>query len=69
MKEARRTEVRARKADAAPRPTDYDPDLEGMVPGPQELPEWQRQFFEDEAKAKEAADLAEIEARKKHQQP
>lgn len=57
MKEARRTESRARKAEAAPRPKDYDPDVEGMVAGPQEMPEWQREFFEEEKKAKEAAEI------------
>ncbi len=65
MKESRRSEVRSRKAEAPPRPTDHDPDIEGLKPGPQEMPDWQREFFEDEQKAKEAADLAEIEAQKK----
>ena len=64
MKEARRGEVRARKADAAPRPKNFDPDLEGMTPGPQEMPDWQREFFEEEQRAKEAAELEEQE---KHQ--
>ena len=59
MKEARRAEVRAKKAEAGPRPTDYDPDLEGMVAGPQEMPDWQREFFEEEKRAKEAAELEE----------
>lgn len=62
MKEARRGEIRARKAEAGPRPTGFDPDIEGMKPGPQEIPEWQREFFEEEQKAKEAAELAELEA-------
>ena len=65
MKVARRAELRTRKADAGPRPTDYDPDIQGMTAGPQEMPDWQREFFEEEKKAKEAADLAEIEAQKK----
>ena len=65
MKEARRTEIRARRAEAGPRPTDHDPDIEGMRPGPQEIPDWQREFFEEEQKAKEAAELAELEAQKK----
>ena len=59
MKEARRAEIRAKKADAAPRPADYDPDIEGMTAGPQELPDWQREFFEEEKRAKEAAELEE----------
>ena len=58
-KEARRVDVRARKAEAEPRPTDHDPDLAGIVVGPQEAPQWQREFFEEEKRAKEAAELAE----------
>ena len=60
MKEARRSEVRARKSDEPARPTDHDPDLVGMVAGPQEMPDWQREFYEEEQKAKEAAELSEI---------
>ena len=29
------------------------------------MPDWQREFFEEEQKAKEAAELAEIENQKK----
>ena len=58
-KEARRVDVRTRKAESEPRPTDFDPDIVGMVAGPQEAPEWQREFFEEEKRAKEAAELAE----------
>lgn len=61
MKEARRAEVKARKSEAAPRPKDFDPDIEGLKPGPQEMPDWQREFFEEEQRAKEAAELAEQE--------
>lgn len=57
MKEARRSEARSRRATAPPRPTDHDPDIAGIVPGPQEPPDWQREFFEEEQKAKEAAEL------------
>ncbi len=57
MKEMRRAETRLRRAAAPPRPTDHDPDIAGMVPGPQEPPDWQREFFEEEQKAKEAAEL------------
>lgn len=57
MKEARRSEARSRRAAAPPRPTDHDPDIAGIVPGPQEPPDWQREFFEEEQKAKEAAEL------------
>lgn len=59
LKDARRAEARARRAEAPPRPTDHDPDIEGMVAGPQEMPDWQREFFEEEKRAKEAADLEE----------
>lgn len=59
MKEARRVETRAKKAEAEPRPTEYDSDLQGIVAGPQEMPDWQREFFEEEQKAKEAAELEE----------
>ena len=65
MKENRRLEVRTKKSEAGPRPTDHDPDIAGMVAGPQEMPEWQREFFDEEQKAKEAAELAEIENQKK----
>jgi hypothetical protein len=61
FKEARRADTRARRDVAPPRPTDHDPDVAGMVAGPQAPPEWQRQFFEEEQKAKEAAELAEEE--------
>lgn len=57
MKEQRRAETKARRAATPPRPTDHDPDIEGIVPGPQEPPDWQREFFEEEQRAKEAADL------------
>ena len=61
FKEARRAEIKGRRDVAPPRPTDHDPDIAGMVTGPQAQPDWQRQFFEEEQKAKEAADLAEEE--------
>ncbi len=67
MKEARRSDVRARKAEADPRPKDFDPDIEGIKAGPQEMPGWQREFFEEEQKAKEAAELAELETQKKRE--
>ena len=59
MKESRRAETRSKKSEAEPRPTEYDPDIQGMVAGPQEMPDWQREFFEEEQKAKEAAELEE----------
>lgn len=57
MKDVRRSEARARRDATPPRPTDYDPDIAGMSAGPQEPPDWQREFFEEEQKAKEAAEL------------
>ncbi|MCY4600998.1 MAG: hypothetical protein OXF27_13890 [Acidobacteria bacterium] len=59
MKDLRRAEARARREALPARPTDHDPDIAGMVPGPQEQPDWQREFFEEEQKAKEAAELEE----------
>ena len=57
MKETRRAEISSRRKEAPGRPTDHDPDIVGMVAGPQEMPDWQREFFEEEQKAKEAAEL------------
>ena len=59
MKDVLRAENKARRDAAPPRPTDHDPDIAGMVADPQELPDWQREFFEEEKKAKEAAELEE----------
>ena len=59
MKESRRAETRSKTSEAEPHPTEYDPDIQGMVAGPQEMPDWQREFFEEEQKAKEAAELEE----------
>ncbi len=56
IKAERRAEAKLRRQDAPPRPTDHDPDLEGMVAGPQEMPDWQREFFEEERAAAEAAE-------------
>lgn len=63
MKTERRAEAKARRQDAPPRPTDHDPDIAGMVAGPQEMPDWQREFFEEEQRAKEAAEKAAREGR------
>jgi len=42
-KEIRRKESRERKANAPPRSKDEDPDIAGIRPGPQPLPEqWQQ---------------------------
>ncbi len=38
-KEQQRIVNKQRRAEAGPRPTDEDPDLAGIVPGPQPLPE------------------------------
>lgn len=37
-KEARRTEAKERRANTGPRTGDEDPDIAGIVPGPQPLP-------------------------------
>ena len=59
MKDVLRAENKARRDAAPARPTDHDPDIAGMVAGPQEPPDWQRDFFEEEKKSKEAAELEE----------
>ena len=59
MKDARRAELKTRRDAAPPRPTDHDPDISGLVAGPQAPPDWQREFFEEERKATEAAELEE----------
>jgi hypothetical protein len=38
-KEARRLQAKTLKADSEPRPIDQDPDIAGIRPGPQPLPE------------------------------
>lgn len=48
-KEANRMENKQRRAEAGPRPVDYDPDLAGIVPGPQPLPEQWRYAEEIDA--------------------
>ena len=57
MKVARRADAKARRDATPPRPADHD--IAGVVPGPQAPPDWQREFFEEEQKAKEAAELEE----------
>lgn len=57
-KEARRLEAKERKASAGPRAEGEDPDLAGIVPGPQPLPEQWRYADDDvdeEAKDEEAS--------------
>jgi hypothetical protein len=41
QKEQRRQETKERKSTVGPRPSGGDPDLEGIIPGPQPLAEWQ----------------------------
>ena len=55
-KDAQRANARIRRAEAPDRPTDHDPDIAGFKTGPQEMPTWQREFFEEEQRAKEAAE-------------
>jgi hypothetical protein len=39
---ARRQEAAERKANAPARSSEFDPDLEGIQPGPQPLQDWQK---------------------------
>ena len=55
-KDAQRANARIRRAEAPDRPTDHAPDIAGFKTGPQEMPTWQREFFEEEQRAKEAAE-------------
>jgi hypothetical protein len=41
QKEQRRQEAKERKGTTSPRTGDEDPDLAGIVPGPQPLADWQ----------------------------
>ena len=63
MKTERRSEAKVRRQEAPDRPTDHDPDIAGMVTGPQAMPDWQREFFEEEKRAKEAAEKAAQESK------
>ena len=63
MKTERRSEAKVRRQEAPPRPSEFDRDIAGMVPGPQAMPEWQREFFEEEQRAKEAAEKAAREGK------
>jgi hypothetical protein len=47
-KEARRLETKERKANAKPRFGDEDPDIAGIKPGPQPLPEQWDDAIDDE---------------------
>jgi hypothetical protein len=46
-KEKKRAEIRERKANAPPRSGDEDPDIAGIRPGPQPLPDWLRDDEEE----------------------
>lgn len=59
LKAERRAEAKLRRQETPPRPMDHDPDIRGIVPGPQVMPEWQREFFEEEQRAQEAAEAEE----------
>ena len=63
MKTERRAEAKVRRQEAPARPTEFDPDIAGMNPGPQAMPDWQREFFEEEQRAKEAAEKAAREGK------
>jgi hypothetical protein len=47
-KEARRLEAKDRRARARPRTSDEDPDIAGIRPGPQPLPDQRDNFGDDE---------------------
>jgi hypothetical protein len=47
QKEARRRDSKDRQ-DSNPRPDGIDPDIAGIVPGPQPLADWQRDDEEEE---------------------
>jgi len=47
-KEAKRLEAKERKGKAKPRDGDEDPDIAGITPGPQPLPEQWNDVAEDE---------------------
>jgi hypothetical protein len=47
-KEKKRAEIRERKANAPPRSGDEDPDIAGIRPGPQPIPDWLREDEGDE---------------------
>ena len=55
MKVERRADAKVRRQETPPRPISYDPDINGMTPGPQQMPDWQREFFEEEQRAAEEA--------------
>ena len=59
LKDARRQEAKDRRASASPTPAGVDPDLEGIVAGPQPLADWQQeglaQFEDDDNEDSEEA--------------
>jgi hypothetical protein len=55
-KAVRREETKVRRADSPERPDGSDPDIEGMVAGPQPLADWQIEMKEEEEAAKKAAE-------------
>jgi hypothetical protein len=46
-KEQRRAEARERKANTPPRNDNEDPDIAGIIPGPQPLPDWVQEELEE----------------------
>ena len=63
MKTERRAEAKVRRQENPIQRAGADPDIAGMVPGPQAMPEWQREFYEEEQRAKEAAEKAALEGK------
>lgn len=47
QKAARRLDVKQRKASESPRNDGIDPDIAGIVPGPQPLADWQLEEVEE----------------------
>jgi hypothetical protein len=47
QKAARRQDVKMRKATEAPRQDGVDPDIAGIIPGPQPLADWQLDEVEE----------------------
>ena len=46
QKLAKKSEASARRSQTPSRPAGYDPDLEGIQPGPQPLQDWQKEDVE-----------------------
>ena len=63
MKTERRAEAKVRRQEAPARPTDFDPDIAGMVPGPQAMPTGSASSSKRSSAPREAAEKAAREGR------